>query len=171
MNYSKLFSILTPEQFKIYVYFCETYGFFWEEISQTEIGSDLSMSRSTVNLSIKSLINMELMEKDSTASGKRSKHRVLPVTKEVYGEFFVYVLYKEDQIVYVGSTQRLAQRITAHKSDKDFDNVRYCILPDKKTMLKVERYGISKLKPSLNNSIPNPTKRFDIKLVWKDYET
>jgi DNA-binding MarR family transcriptional regulator len=169
MNYYKLFSVLTPEQFKIYVYFCETYGFFWKELSQTTIGSDLSMSRSTVNAGIKSLVYMELIEKDPTTNGKENRYRVLPVTKEVYGEFFVYVLYKQGHVVYVGSTQNIVNRVSSHKLDKDFDHVRYCTLPDKKSMLKVEKYGISKLKPTLNSKIPNPTDRFDIKLVWKDY--
>ncbi len=171
MMYSKLFKVLTGDQFKLYVYLCENYGFCWSSISQTNLAESLSLSRSNINVAIKSLTKMNLLEKDSTKNGKENRYRVLPVVDQVYGEFFVYVLELDGVVVYVGSTTDLVSRISDHRKDKAFDNVKYCVLPNKKLMLDVERYGIYKLKPILNTRICAPSiKPKEIKLKWEIFK-
>lgn len=72
-------------------------------------------------------------------------------------KYFVYCLYKDDQIIYIGSSTKLVNRVIAHNKDKDFDSVVYCRLPDKQTMLNFEIYAIDKVKPPLNKIFPTPT--------------
>lgn len=71
-------------------------------------------------------------------------------------KYFVYCLMKEDQVVYIGSSSKLLNRIKKHSTDKDFDKVTYCELPDKQTMLEFEKFSINKVRPPLNRSIPVP---------------
>ena len=82
--------------------------------------------------------------------------------------YFVYCLINKNILVYVGSTTKIINRIKTHKKDKEFDEVIYCELPDKKTMLEVEAYGINSKRPPLNRSIPNPNlKCLPSNLKWK----
>lgn len=61
------------------------------------------------------------------------------------------------EIVYIGSSTKLMNRIKTHKKDKEFDQVRYCELLDRQTMLDFEIYAINKVKPPLNRVIPSPS--------------
>jgi hypothetical protein len=83
-------------------------------------------------------------------------------------KYYVYCLKNSGEVVYIGSTTKIIDRIKKHKRDKQFDEVLYAEMPDEKTMLEVEGYGISKKDPLLNRSRP----RFSIKEIpdfvqWK----
>lgn len=74
----------------------------------------------------------------------------------------------KDKIVYIGSSTKLMNRIKTHKKDKEFDQVRYCELLDRQTMLDFEIYAINKVKPPLNKVTPSPTMTEKPEyLVWK----
>jgi SpoVK/Ycf46/Vps4 family AAA+-type ATPase len=83
-------------------------------------------------------------------------------------KYYVYCLKNKGELVYIGSTTKIIDMLKTHKRDKEFDEVVYCELPDKETMLEVEAFGISKKNPLLNKDKPN----FSIKelpefIKWK----
>ncbi len=69
-------------------------------------------------------------------------------------KYYVYCLKNKGELVYIGSTIKIIDRIRTHKRDKEFDEVLCCELPDKETMLEVEAYGISNKNPILNSDKP-----------------
>ena len=83
--------------------------------------------------------------------------------------FYVYCLYQQSRIVYIGSTINLDARVSSHCADKIFDAVKYCILPTYESMLSFESYGISKLKPFYNRVIPSVDKKVEISVNWLNY--
>ena len=65
---------------------------------------------------------------------KRNKanHLILPIIENNFElldihtsrrKYYVYILVKKKEIVYVGITSRFWNRIASHKKDKDFDDV------------------------------------------------
>jgi len=64
----------------------------------------------------------------------------------------IYFLLKNDEIVYVGKTINLYDRIMVHQKQnvKDFDSYLFLEVDNKKLNLS-ERYFINKLKPIYNN--------------------
>lgn len=64
----------------------------------------------------------------------------------------IYMLYKGDQIVYIGQTECLARRIAEHfQSNKDFDSfVVHSFIQDNYIRLKKEEILIRKHKPKYN---------------------
>lgn len=83
-------------------------------------------------------------------------------------KYFVYCLMSKGEIVYIGSSTKLMNRIKTHKKDKEFDEVMYCELLDRQTMLDFEIYAINKVKPPLNRVIPFPTTTEKPEgLLWK----
>ena len=64
----------------------------------------------------------------------------------------IYLLYKNDKIVYIGQTKCLAKRIADHfESDKDFDHfVVHSFVTDDYVRLKKEEILIRKHKPAYN---------------------
>lgn len=81
--------------------------------------------------------------------------------------YFVYCLYQKDEIIYIGSSTKLLNRLITHKKDKDFDKVVYCELNDRQTMLDFEIYYIDKVKPRLNRILPLPTMTEPLKdIKW-----
>ena len=68
----------------------------------------------------------------------------------------VYFLIKENDVIYVGSTQRLGERIEYwYKVGTDFDKAFYLIIDDKDKMFYVEKQMIKKYKPILNKTLEN----------------
>jgi hypothetical protein len=64
----------------------------------------------------------------------------------------IYMLYKNDKIVYIGQTKCLAKRIADHlQSDKDFDSFAvHSFITDEYVRLKKEEILIRKYKPAYN---------------------
>ncbi len=68
--------------------------------------------------------------------------------------YYVYKLYKGDQLVYIGSTKGLSSRMSQHsKTDKDFDKVLITRLTDEQEMLALEQYLIYKEDPPENKVV------------------
>ena len=71
----------------------------------------------------------------------------------------VYFLIKNNEIVYVGQTVKLHNRLQQHKLDKDFDS--YFFLECKKEeLLALERKYIFEFLPVLNGKLPVYLKNF-----------
>lgn len=67
--------------------------------------------------------------------------------------WFVYYLWLGPELVYVGKTVNLGQRITTHlKSPKRFDRVTYASLPGKEAMHDMEKREIARHLPRYNRS-------------------
>jgi len=62
---------------------------------------------------------------------------------------FVYFLYKKNEVVYVGITKNIHNRINQHKKTKDFSHYEYKVDEYEKCK-KIEKDYIRKLKPKLN---------------------
>ena len=93
-------------------------------------------------------------------------------------KYFVYCLYKDSDVIYVGSSTNLLLRLKTHKRDKDFNKVIYCELPNREVMLDFEAYCIDRIRPPLNSVTPKPTmtekpdgiawKRADLSFLYPD---
>jgi hypothetical protein len=73
----------------------------------------------------------------------------LPLMK-VNGRYFVYILKKNEEVIYVGRTKRIYDRLVSHKSKKDFDKVALIEFIDEGHSRDCEYYLIKYYKPSLN---------------------
>lgn len=81
-------------------------------------------------------------------------------------KYFVYCLYKDGEIIYIGSSTQLINRLKSHRKDKEFDSVCYCELPNKQLMLEFEEYGIYNLNPRINKKVLYKPDRPEIEVVW-----
>ena len=86
--------------------------------------------------------------------------------------FYVYKLYLENSLVYIGSTNDLTSRLRQHACQKKFDEVYISKFKDKLVCLEVEQYLISKYKPVYNSHTSwKSIKQFsEDTLKWEDYE-
>lgn len=73
----------------------------------------------------------------------------LPLMK-VNGRYFVYILKKNQEVIYVGRTKRIYDRLVSHKSKKDFDKIALIEFIDQGQSRDCEYYLIKYYKPSLN---------------------
>lgn len=74
----------------------------------------------------------------------------------------VYMLYKGDNIVYVGQSQSsIIQRISYHSTDKDFDSIAFMNAP-KHLLDYLEATLIIKHKPKYNKSLPMKSEYFGL---------
>ena len=69
---------------------------------------------------------------------------------KVTGRHFVYVLEKNQKVIYVGRSSNLYSRLVSHKSKKDFDVIMLYEYNDKGQCRDCEYYGIKHYKPMLN---------------------
>jgi predicted GIY-YIG superfamily endonuclease len=73
------------------------------------------------------------------------------------GARFVYMLFLNDEVVYVGFTSQLGQRIGAHKSGVtgiEFDAYSFVAFTDHAEAINAERALIEQLRPRFNKSMP-----------------
>lgn len=65
----------------------------------------------------------------------------------------IYFLFKDDDIVYIGQSVNIHQRVTTHKNNqqKDFDSYSY-VLCDKEDLMMYETAYLIKFKPKYNIS-------------------
>jgi hypothetical protein len=66
------------------------------------------------------------------------------------GRHFVYILRKNEDVIYVGRTKRIYDRLVTHKSKKDFDKVALIEYLDQGQSRDAEYYLIKYYKPALN---------------------
>jgi hypothetical protein len=66
------------------------------------------------------------------------------------GRNFVYLLEKNEDVIYVGRTKRIYDRLVSHKSKKDFDKIALIEFIDKGQCGEAEYYFIKYYKPALN---------------------
>jgi hypothetical protein len=65
----------------------------------------------------------------------------------------VYFLVKDNKVVYIGQSIRLASRISQHWQEKDFDRILYIPVPKEKLNV-IEGALINHFKPELNSTVP-----------------
>lgn len=70
-------------------------------------------------------------------------------------EYNVYLLYKNDEIVYVGQTTQLFIRINNHSKTKDFDQFSYISCKSYEEMMDIETALILELQPKYNQKLSN----------------
>lgn len=68
--------------------------------------------------------------------------------------YYLYFLWYNETLVYIGQTVDLNSRTTAHKKDKHFNKVTYQVFMGitKEEILKIETTHIRHFKPSFNNN-------------------
>jgi hypothetical protein len=69
---------------------------------------------------------------------------------KVTGRHFVYLLKKNQKVIYVGRSSNLYSRLVSHKSKKDFDVILIYEYTDKGQCRDCEYFGIKYYKPALN---------------------
>lgn len=62
----------------------------------------------------------------------------------------VYRLYKNNEIIYIGKSKNIKNRLLSHNSDKDFDSFDYVEIDNNADKDLYEMYYIDKFKPILN---------------------
>jgi hypothetical protein len=67
--------------------------------------------------------------------------------------YFVYLLVKEEKIIYVGKTINLQERMKDHAANKDFDDIQIYICCDKNEQDILENTCIFKYQPPLNKAV------------------
>jgi len=65
----------------------------------------------------------------------------------------VYVLYNNNEIVYIGKSNNIKNRIVNHRADKKFDKVKSILFKDSGNINLYEPYLIQKYKPMYNKDL------------------
>ena len=74
----------------------------------------------------------------------------LILTNIVLKESGIYVLYDDEEIVYIGKSTNIYNRIQQHKKDKVFTSVKSIIFKEEGNIDLYEPYLIKKYKPKYN---------------------
>ncbi len=108
---------------------------------------------------INNIYSLEVLEKVksylSDYDYTRLKFKLSPdehykVYNESVKEEGIYLLYKDNHIIYIGKSNNIHNRIQQHKKDKEFDLVKSIIFKDISNIDLYEPYLINKYKPILN---------------------
>lgn len=97
-------------------------------------------------LGIKIKLSQPIDKKVARMMDRTNKSPKTDFKKELLG---VYVLYKDDEVIYVGRSGKIYSRVCQHLNGLDFDYFRYqeCSNKDIKAL---ENYYIEKLRPKKN---------------------
>ena len=71
------------------------------------------------------------------------------------GGWYVYFLWDDDDLVYVGSTQVLMSRMDQHRVDKTFNRATGYEYASMQDMMLAEALYLIRYKPKYNKKIPN----------------
>ncbi len=126
-----------------------------EEISKVESRRPSRVRRNGVEIKQEEQLEYIKDKEELSATSQVSKK---PMSKlgtlkvSYFNRACIYMLYKQDRIVYIGQTECLARRISEHlQSNKDFDSfVVHSFIEDEYIRLKKEQILIRKHKPVLN---------------------
>lgn len=90
---------------------------------------------------------------DKIGHGKKSTYeKVLKKLKPIL--YFVYKLYDSNgEVIYVGSSSSIQNRLKSHYHSKDFEYVEVCKCSNKIDMLRLEHFTIKSLFPQLNKDL------------------
>lgn len=67
--------------------------------------------------------------------------------------FYVYALYDEDEVVYIGQTSQLEYRLKAHGKNKDFNKYSFITCGSYDEMIEIETNLIIELQPKYNSKV------------------
>lgn len=68
-------------------------------------------------------------------------------------KYFVYALWDEDKIVYIGQSTRVEARVASHQYTKSFTEYSYFECENEYDMVGTESFLINKLSPKYNKSL------------------
>lgn len=68
----------------------------------------------------------------------------------LHKKYFIYFLLKKGNVVYVGQTDNIINRVKIHKKNKNFDNVAYFSTTNEKEVNYLENFYILKYSPYYN---------------------
>ena len=77
----------------------------------------------------------------------------------------IYLLFKDDKVIYIGKSNNMKNRINQHKKDKDFNSVKCIIFKDEGLVNLYEPYLIQKYKPIYNKDLTEQTN-FNLPYVF-----
>ena len=83
---------------------------------------------------------------------------------EYYSGNFVYILFENNEIIYIGQSKQILLRIRSHASNKIFDKIALKQISGKNNF--IEAYLIFKFIPPLNASIPKNERFLCINDIW-----
>jgi len=78
------------------------------------------------------------------------------------GMYFVYSIYRNGEIVYIGSSKNIYKRFKEHKYQKDFEFIELIRCSDMREALTVEREMIFKHQPQENIFCKNNLRKPDL---------
>ncbi len=90
------------------------------------------------------------------------------IDSHLVGKPVIYYLVQGDEVIYIGQTCNLAQRLLSHMSNKDFD--RYSFFesaPEDLDLLEAEL--ILHFKPALNKGVPSQPKYWSYDRIRRVY--
>lgn len=95
------------------------------------------------------------VDKSKKEIAKETFSKLLTKTEvfDEYNNIGVYLLYKDTELVYVGISCNLANRISTHKRTKDFDTAKIIKSSDYATCLYIENFIIEYFWPKYNNKL------------------
>lgn len=90
-----------------------------------------------------------MIKKVKTQKKEYKVTKFIPIQKKCG----VYLLYKNKELIYIGSTSNLDSRLKTHSYEKPFDEAVYidCENISANKMLSIEKELIQELQPILNN--------------------
>lgn len=79
-----------------------------------------------------------------------NRNEITSELKKVNGYPFIYVLAVGDEVVYIGYSSSLCERLRQHKTNKDFDKIVIIEMENRKVARLTERSLIKEYKPKHN---------------------
>ncbi len=92
-----------------------------------------------------------------------SKKQIGKCLKKFTGRYFVYLVYRGGDVVYIGSSKNIYKRFKQHKYMKQFDLIEVIPADDMRDALSIERKMIFKYKPVENIFCKHNSREPDIK--------
>ncbi len=84
---------------------------------------------------------------------KLNPDKYYTITNEIVSKNGIYILFKDNEIVYIGKSKNIKHRIQEHKKDKLFNNVKIILFKNEPDINLYEPYLINKYKPIYNNDL------------------
>lgn len=107
-------------------------------------------------------IAQNLIDKESILASSQT------LTNFYFDKSVIYFLIHKQEIVYIGQTRQLMQRLCAHYLDKTFDSYTYFnVDPDQANHVEAEM--IIRFKPDLNRGLPPQDKYWSYDKIKREY--
>jgi len=85
---------------------------------------------------------------------KKSKLNYFPLSYIDSGQKFIYFLYLNNELVYIGKTNNVMSRVSQHKNDKKFNKIYFRSINHKFNIHNLEECLIYLIRPKYNRISP-----------------